>query len=46
MLSFSTYLVESANEEKLTHLEHAEDHPINAGEEGFKHAFNTLNVTH
>jgi len=46
MLSFSTYLVESANEEKLTHLEHAEDHPINAGEEGFKHVFNTLNETH
>jgi len=21
----------AANEEKLTHLEHAEDHPINAG---------------
>jgi hypothetical protein len=46
MLSFGTYLVESANEEKLTHLEHAEDHPINAGDEGFKHAFNTLNETH
>ena len=46
MLSFGTYLIESANEEKLTHLEHAEDHPINAGEEGFKHAFNTLNDTH
>ena len=46
MLSFNKYLVESANEEKLTHLEHAEDHPINAGEEGFKHAFNTLNETH
>lgn len=46
MFSFSSYLNESANEEKLTHLEHAEDHPINAGEEGFKHAFNTLQETH
>ena len=46
MFSFSAYLNESANEEKLTHLEHAEDHPINAGEEGFKHAFNTLQETH
>jgi hypothetical protein len=46
MISFTSYLNESANEEKLTHLEHAEDHPINAGEEGFKHAFNTLHGTH
>ena len=46
MFSFSAYLNESANEDKLTHLEHAEDHPINAGEEGFKHAFNTLQETH
>ena len=46
MISFSTYLNESANEEQLTHLEHAEDHHINAGEEGFKHAFNTLHGTH
>jgi hypothetical protein len=46
MFSFSSYLNEAANEDKLTHLEHAEDHPINAGEEGFKHAFNTLHGTH
>ena len=46
MISFSSFLNESANEEKLTHLEHAEDHPINAGEEGFKHSFNTLHETH
>lgn len=36
----------AANEEKLTHLEHAEDHPINAGVEGFKHAVNTLTAVH
>jgi hypothetical protein len=35
-----------ASEEKLTHLEHAEDHHINAGAEGFQHAFDTLHNTH
>lgn len=38
-------LFESASEEKLTHLEHAEDHPINAGHEGTQHAINTLQQT-
>jgi hypothetical protein len=46
MLSFNSYLLESSNEEKLTHLEHAEDHPINAGEAGFEHAYNTLSGVH
>jgi len=46
MLSFHSYLIESSNEEKLKHLEHAEDHPINAGGEGFKHAFHTLEGVH
>ena len=42
-----TLLAESAaNEEKLSHLEHAEDHVINAGKEGYKHAVNTLNAVH
>lgn len=36
----------AANEEKLTHLEHAEDHPINAGVDGYKHAVNTLTAVH
>ena len=36
----------AANEEKLKHLEHAEDHPINAGVEGYKHAVNTLSAVH
>lgn len=44
MLKF-LQLIESANEEKLTHLEHAEDHPINAGHEGTMHAINTLQQT-
>jgi hypothetical protein len=46
MINFSTYLIETATEEKLTHLEHAEDHPINAGEAGFTHAKTTLMGVH
>lgn len=41
MLTLRTYLSE-ATEEKLTHLEHAEDHVINSGMEGFAHAFHNL----
>lgn len=41
------FLIEAAtSEEKLTHLEHAEDHPINAGEAGYKHARATLDSVH
>ena len=36
---------EEASEEKLKHLEHAEDHPINAGHEGTMHAITTLRQT-
>lgn len=36
----------SADESKLTHLEHAEDHVINAGKEGFAHAHKTLMGVH
>lgn len=36
----------SSNEEKLTHLEHAEDHIINAGSDGFHHAYDTLLGVH
>ena len=39
-------LLNEQDESKLTHLEHAEDHHINAGKEGFDHAFNTLHHTH
>lgn len=38
--------VKQATEEKLTHLEHAEDHVLNAGGEGYKHAAKTLNAVH
>ena len=46
MLGFSSFLVESLETDKLTHLEHAEDHPINAGAAGFDHAVNTLSQVH
>ena len=42
MQSLTTYLTEAASEEKLTHLEHAEDHVINNGMEGFAHAYHNL----
>lgn len=41
MLTLTTFITE-ATEDKLTHLEHAEDHVINAGFEGFAHAFHNL----
>ena len=48
MFKFKRFVTESAeaNEEKLTHLEHAEDHVINAGHEGFSHAYNNLMDVH
>jgi len=46
MLRFSQFIVESLETEKLTHLEHAEDHHINAGELGLKHAIHTLTAVH
>lgn len=39
---FKTFLLEKAGEEKLVHLEHAEDHILNTGMEGFAHAYHTL----
>jgi len=47
MYSFKSYFYESVTDEsKLTHLEHLEDHVINAGSEGFHHAVNNLVQTH
>ncbi len=47
MITFQSFLTEAvASEEKLTHLEHAEDHVINYGKEGFQHAFHNLNDVH
>jgi hypothetical protein len=43
MMQFNLYLAEAAaSEEKLTHLEHAEDHVIHGGMEGFAHAYHNL----
>lgn len=51
MKSFSQYLIEDflfeqLDVDKLKHLEHVEDHPIHAGEEGYHHAKDTLNHVH
>ena len=45
MRSFKYFLAES-KETKLKHIEHAEDHPINDGSEGFQHAVGALHVAH
>lgn len=43
-ITFKEYLIESASLEtsKLKHLEHLEDHMINAGHSGLKHSIDTL----
>lgn len=38
MLGFQSFLREQAEGEKLKHIEHLEDHPLNDGAAGFKHA--------
>lgn len=46
-MSFKQYIIESQDDEsKLIHLKHNEEHVIDSGTEGFKHAFHTLNDTH
>lgn len=42
MITLQKFITEAASEEKLTHLEHAEDHVINSGMDGFAHAFHNL----
>jgi hypothetical protein len=46
MTSFKDFLSEDASEEKLTHLEHAEDHVIHGGAAGFSHAYHNLKDVH
>jgi Family of unknown function (DUF6267) len=48
MLNFKTFLKEEADEEgeKLKHIEHLEDHPINDGAKGFNHAMGVLTQAH
>lgn len=45
-MNFKEFITETAAVEKLKHLEHAEDHIVNSGSEGFKHAAKTLIGTH
>jgi uncharacterized protein YkuJ len=42
MNNFSNFLIESLDVDKLKHLEHAEDHIIHGGQEGFEHTSNVL----
>jgi hypothetical protein len=44
MKTFTTYLTEQTEGEKLTHIEHLEDHPINNGAKGFEHARDVLHA--
>jgi hypothetical protein len=45
-MSFKQYLTEAASEERLQHLEHAEDHIIHSGASGFAHAAHNLEDVH
>jgi hypothetical protein len=49
MQKFKTFLKEETTEpegEKLKHIEHLEDHPINDGAKGFEHAVGALDQAH
>jgi hypothetical protein len=46
MLTFKSFLVEEAEGEKLKHIVHAEDRPLQHGSEGFKHAHSALMQAH
>ena len=46
MTTFKDFLSEEASEEKLKHLEHAEDHVIHGGQTGFSHAYHNLKDVH
>lgn len=46
VFTFSNYLTESLDVDKLKHLEHAEDHIIHGGHEGVMHAIDNLEDVH
>jgi hypothetical protein len=46
MTTFKDFLFEDASEEKLKHLEHAEDHVLHGGSAGFSHAYHNLKDVH
>ena len=45
-MTFKHYLTEAPSEERLQHLEHAEDHIIHSGASGFAHATHNLQDVH
>lgn len=46
MIKIKQLITEATSEDKLTHLEHAEDHVIKSGSAGFVHAKKTLTDVH
>ena len=46
MITIKQLITEATSEDKLTHLEHAEDHVIKSGSAGFNHAKKTLTGIH
>jgi hypothetical protein len=46
MQSFSSFLREEVEGEKLKHITHAEDRPLQHGAKGFEHAVGALNQAH
>jgi hypothetical protein len=46
-MNYLTFITEAVSDEsKLTHLEHLEDHVMNAGKKGYAHAFHNLEDVH
>jgi len=46
MRSFTSFLTEEVEGEKLKHITHAEDRPLQHGVKGFTHAYNAMQQTH
>jgi hypothetical protein len=46
MLKFKSFLKEEVEGEKLKHITHAEDRPLQDGAKGFEHAYNALHQAH
>ena len=46
MRTFKSFLTENAEGEKLKHITHAEDRPLQHGSEGLEHAVGALQQAH
>jgi len=46
MRSFTSFLTEEVEGEKLKHITHAEDRPLQHGAKGFTHAYNAMQQVH